>query len=327
MKKYVIGVDGGGTKTHCALFDLEGNKVDLIEWGATNHESLRGGFSEMKIELGNMLCHILSKNNLTYKSIVNYAMGLAGVDTLAQHHIVSNMLKEFGCENFTLCNDAYLGVKAGCRSGAGICAINGTGCTVAGVNSEGQMLQVGGQGSLTGDTGGGGYLGMKVISTVYNALFKEDVRTILEDRIFSILNITSKHDYMEAVTEKINNGQLIVKDLAKLVFEAANLGDTAALNILKEMGHENAKSINGVIKNLNFRSDKPIEVVLAGSVYVKGQNSTAIDTMKSEVGAWNPERELYFRLLKEPPVMGAVIWALESYTVCEDIFTKVSSQF
>lgn len=326
MKKYVIGVDGGGTKTHCALFDLEGNKTDLIEWGPTNHETLRGGFADLRVELEGMLNFILKRNNLDKNDIINYAMGLAGVDTVAQYNTISGILNELGCGNLILCNDAYLGVKAGCRTGAGICAINGTGCTVAGIDPDGNMLQVGGQGGLTGDTGGGGLLGMKVISTVYNALFKEDTKTIMEDRMFSILNITSKYDYMEAVTEKINNGQLIIKDLCKLVFEAANLGDTAALNILREMGHENAKSINGVIKNLNFSSNT-IEVVLAGSVYVKGQNSTAIDTMKAETALWNPDKILSYKILSEPPVMGAVIWALENYSTCEDIFSKVMSQF
>lgn len=327
MTKYIIGVDGGGTKTHCALFDLEGNKIDLVEWGPTNHESLRGGFSELKAELESMLSHILSKNNLSKEQIVNYVLGLAGVDTIAQYHIISDILKELGCNNITLCNDAYLGVKAGCRSGVGICAINGTGCTVVGIDSQGNMLQVGGQGSLTGDIGGGGYLGYKVVSTVYNELFKKDTPTIMKDILFDILNITSKHEYMEVLTEKVNERQIKIKDLCKIVFETANKGDAAALNILKEMGHENAKSINGIIQELSYSEKEPIEVVFAGSVYVKGKNSTAIDTIKQELAQWNPERQINFRILNEPPVMGAVLWALENYSTCEDLFEKVLSEF
>lgn len=46
--KYVLGVDGGGTKTHAVLFDGDGNLVDMVEWGPTNHESLREGFVELK---------------------------------------------------------------------------------------------------------------------------------------------------------------------------------------------------------------------------------------------------------------------------------------
>lgn len=76
-----------------------------------------------------------------------------------------------GLNDFVLCNDAFLGVKAGCTHGYGICAINGTGYTIAGIDPNRNMIQIGGQGALTGDVGGGGYLGMAVVSSVYNALF------------------------------------------------------------------------------------------------------------------------------------------------------------
>jgi len=38
MKKYVIGVDGGNTKTDYFLFDTEGNFVDYIKEGTCSHE-------------------------------------------------------------------------------------------------------------------------------------------------------------------------------------------------------------------------------------------------------------------------------------------------
>jgi N-acetylglucosamine kinase-like BadF-type ATPase len=327
MTNYVIGVDGGGTKTHCALFNTEGTMIDMIEWGPTNHESLIGGFIDLKVELNHMLSHILGKNNLSSSDIGHYMMGLAGVDTLAQHCTITQILKDLGCTNLTLSNDAYLGVKAGCPSGVGICAINGTGCTVAGIDEDGQMLQIGGQGDLTGDTGGGGYLGMLVIRTVYHALFKEDTPTLLTDRIFELLGITSKTDYIETVTSKLEQRELNISSLCKLIFEAANLGDTASIQILKNMGIENAKSINGAIKNLNFINANTIEVVLAGSVYVKGQNPTAIDTLKELVLSLNPGKEIVFRILQEPPVMGAVIWALEQCTGTTKHYNKILSEF
>jgi N-acetylglucosamine kinase-like BadF-type ATPase len=327
MKQYVIGVDGGGSKTHCALFDIEGNKIDLITWGPTNHEVFKGGFSDMRVEVSNMLSTILDKNNISKEDIVSYAFGLAGVDTKAQHKIISGILEELGCKNFTLCNDAYLGVKAGCKSGVGICAINGTGCTVVGIDSQGGMLQVGGQGTLTGDAGGGGYLGGKALGAVYNSLFKTDIETIMTDVMFSMLRITSKDDYIETLTEKVECGEIKIKHLGKIVFDAANKRDAAALNILKEMGHEYAKSINGAIVNLNFHEAAVIEVVLAGSVFVKGQNPAAIEALKEEVIGENPVREINFKILEEPPVMGAVLWALENSGTRGNLFNKVSKQF
>ena len=159
MNEYVIGVDIGGTKSHLALFDIEGNFIDMGLWGPLNHESLPGSFDQFKKEFSQFLTQVLSKNKISKKQIVYSALGVAGVDTKQQHAIVSEILKKIGLENFTLANDAYLGIPAGSKTGTGICAINGTGCTLAGINKKGKMLQIGGVGFLSADMGGGGYIG------------------------------------------------------------------------------------------------------------------------------------------------------------------------
>ncbi len=311
MSKYVIGVDGGGTKTHCALFDIEGNKIEIMGWGPTNHEVLSGGVTELRNEIDKMIQCILNNNSITRKDVVQYVFGMAGIDTKNQHKAFTQMAKDLGYKNVLVCNDAFLGVKAGCTSGSGVCAINGTGCTVVGIDSKGSTIQIGGQGNLTGDVGGGGYLGLKVVSTVYNALFKDTGPTLMSDMLFDILGITNKYNYMEVLTEQASRGTIIIKDLGKIVFEAANKGDSKALDILQHMGSENARSINGVINELDFQDQQCIEVVLAGSIYVKGKNDTAVQTLKDKVQENNPTKEILFKVLTEPPVMGAIAWALK----------------
>mgnify|MGYP000150042066 FL=1 len=132
MKKYVLGMDGGATKTHAALFDIDGNKVDMLEWGPTNHEVLDGGFDGFRKEMKDLLSSLFSRNSITAGDIVSSAFGMAGVDTRKQHKIISSIIDNLGIKDFVLFNDAYLGVKAGCPSGVGICVINGSGCTIAG---------------------------------------------------------------------------------------------------------------------------------------------------------------------------------------------------
>ena len=46
MKRFVMGIDGGATKTHVMICDTELNKVCLMEGGASSHEFLPGGFDE-----------------------------------------------------------------------------------------------------------------------------------------------------------------------------------------------------------------------------------------------------------------------------------------
>lgn len=323
--KYVLGVDGGGTKTHAVLFDGDGNLVDMVEWGPTNHESLREGFVELEREMKKLLDHLLSRNSIEVGDIASSALGMAGVDTRRQHKIISDIIRRLGIENFVLSNDAYLGVKAGCPSGVGICVINGTGCTVAGIDGEGKMVQIGGQGSLTGDAGGGGQIGMEAISRVYDHLFRLEPYTILKDMIFEQLGIESKYDYMEEVPVALENGTLKLSELCIKVFDAANLGDKTAISILESVGRELGRSVNGAINELNFKDIPVIDIVLAGSVNVKGSNPSLVNAIKDQVESKNPDKEFNFIILKQPPVAGAAIWAFEKLGY-KNMFNKVTEQ-
>ncbi|MDP4270810.1 MAG: N-acetylglucosamine kinase, partial [Bacteroidota bacterium] len=115
--------------------------------------------------------------------------GMAGVDTSQQHQIISSIIREIGFKNFVLCNDAFLGIKAGSKNGTGICVINGTGNTIAGINSSNRMFQIGGQGEYTGDSGGGGLIAAKGVKAIYNYLFKCYDYTMMADMLFEKLNI------------------------------------------------------------------------------------------------------------------------------------------
>lgn len=327
MKEFALGVDGGGTNTQCALFDLEGNLIDVLDWGPTNHEVLAGGFEELEESLKAMLGIFYAKHSIDAKNLVSCAFGMAGVDTKKQAKIIGDMIKRLGINRFILSNDAYLGVKAGCPSGVGICVINGTGATIAGIDVDGSMIQIGGQGGFTGDVGGGGALAVAAISKVYDHLFRDGRHTILKDMLFHRLKISSRHDFMDAVTGGLQDGSLERVDVTKMLFEAASQKDEVALEILRYVGTELGRSVNGAISELGFADIEVIDVVLAGSVNVKGSDPALVDAIKAEVLSKNPDRRIEFIILEHPPVAGAVIWALEGVYKGKGLFDKVVGQF
>lgn len=333
MAKYVLGIDGGATKTHCALFDTDGNRIDIFPWGPTNHEALAGGFEELEQELGRLISGILEKNKVQCGDIVKGVFGMAGVDTKFQHEKISGIIRSIGITDFVLCNDSFLGIKAGCPHGYGICVINGTGCSITGIDPAGKMFQIGGQGTLTGDAGGGGYLGALVIQSVYNYYFRGGKYTCMVDPLLKELKISSKYDFMEKVSERLENKTLNLSGLNRLVFDAANQGDPLAMEILSSVGSELARSVNGMIAELDFAGAEALDIVLAGSINVKGNNPTLVNALKQEVTEKNKNRKLNFVLLEKPPVAGAVIWALnelpEQYcgVSAKNIQAKIAEQF
>jgi N-acetylglucosamine kinase-like BadF-type ATPase len=327
MTEYVIGIDIGGTKSHLALFDTDANLVDLGHWGCLNHEDLDDGFDQFEDELQQFVTQIISKHNVSMKQVAYSALGVAGVDTKQQNIYVSQVLKKLGFEKFTLVNDAYLGIPAGSRTGTGICAINGTGCTLAGLNKKGEMLQIGGVGFVSADMGGGGYISERIVSAVYTELFRKGEPTILTKILFERFGIANKYDYVEKIYEKMDDETFGVYDCAPLIFEAAKKNDKVAEKILYEISDNYANGICAMIEELKFPSDEELCIVLAGSVFVKGEHPFLVDSLKDKVLKDNNGRLITYNLLNVPNVAGAAIWALNSLNEKNIFYDKVSSQF
>ena len=312
MSEYVIGVDIGATKSHLALFDAEGCFLDLGHWGPLNYEGLPGLYAQFEDEFGQLVSGVISKNGISMKQVSYAVLGVGGVDTKKQHSVISGILRKLGFERFTLVNDAFLGIPAGNRAGTGICAINGSGCTLAGMNKEGKMLQIGGVGYVSADMGGGAHMGRRLVSAVYCELFRKGPPTIMTKLLFNKLGITSKYDFVETIHEKTNDGSFNPHTIGRLVFEAVWQNDQVAANILRDMADNYANGIACMIEEVEFSPDEAVHIVFAGSVFVKGEHPLLVDSIKAKVSGDNPSYSFAYTLLDVPNVAGAVIWALNS---------------
>lgn len=327
MRAYVLGVDGGSTKTHCTLFDTQGNRIDFIQVGSTNHETLKGSFDEFREKLGGAILEMIGRHHIGISSISQSVFGLSGADTKSQHWRLSSEISKIGLSNFIVCNDSYLGIKAGSKNGYGVGVVNGSGCTISGINQSGRIFTIGGQAEFTGEPGGGGFLGYYAIRSSYNQLFRGGKKTLMKEMLFDMFKPSTKYDFLETIREKIDSGELKVGDLSRVVFEAANQSDELALEILKYMGNEVGMSVNGIIRELEFSPDKELDIVLVGSINVKGENPTYLETLERKIISENKDRKINFTVLNKPPVAGAVVWALNRVNGSADLYDKVLSQF
>jgi N-acetylglucosamine kinase-like BadF-type ATPase len=172
MTKYVIGVDGGGTKTHYALFGSQGKFINFIQGGPANHEVYPDGYKGASKEIKSSVLKLLQQRRLKPEDISYSIFGLAGVDTKRQQKELSKIIRETGIRNFKVFNDAFLGIKAGSGKGYGICSVNGTGTCCVGIDKNGEWLQIGGTGWAFGDEAGAGYIGSAVIRKVYDSVYR-----------------------------------------------------------------------------------------------------------------------------------------------------------
>ena len=308
MKKYVLGVDGGGTKTDYLLYDTEGNKIAQMQGKATNHEALAGGMAELEVLLKSVLPPFLMLNGINPGELAGSVFGMAGVDIPGQKKEIEAMLSKIGFKNFLVMNDSFIGIKAGSTKGYGICAVNGTGNTVSGIDPHGRRLQVAGAGWISGEDGGAGRIAETVFRAVYEECFCLGRHTAMKARVMEIMEIEDPVYLIEAVRKKYFTGIVKSRDILEILFETGNQGDTVAIEIMENIGRQIARCIAGCEKTLDFGED--IEVVLVGSVMLKASSSLIVDTLKSETRRLTG-KNISFIHLTVPPAVGSVLWAVE----------------
>ena len=326
MAEYVIGVDIGASKSHLALFKSDGAFVDLGHWGPLNYEVLPGLYAQFEEEFGQFAFEVLEKNGVSIEQVSYSVLGVGGVDTKRQHAVISGILSKLKFRQFTLVNDAFLGIPAGSTSGTGICAINGSGCTLAGINKKGEMMQIGGVGAVSADMGGGGNMGKRVISAVYSELFRKGPPTCMTSLVLNELGIASKYDYVEKIHEKTGDRTFNVYKCNRFLFEAIKQNDHVAAGILNEIAANYANGISCMIGEMHFPPEDELCVVFAGSVFVKGEHPFLLDAIKAKICCDNPYFKIKYTLLDVPNVAGAVIWALNSLRTDGSFYNIVSSQ-
>jgi len=311
MGKLILGVDGGATKSHIAIFDDSGNCVSTASYGPLNHEVMKGSYAELEERLGELLPRVIKEAGASVNDFKFAVFGLAGVDTDAQQARISDITKKIGFENQITCNDAFLGVPAGCPDCVGICAINGTGFKLAAIDHSGKAVETCGVGVFTDDQGGGSWYGFRAIGSVYNELYRLGRPTAMREILFDMIDISRREDFLEVLMDKYHEGKINTIALNSVVFDAAALDDAVALMILEESAEQYAGGIARLVMDMDFPADHAVNVTLAGSVFVKQKVKILQKFIEMRVDSALKGQAVRYTELDAPPVAGAVIWAAQ----------------
>jgi len=311
VSKLILGLDGGATKSHLAIFDSTGNCVGSAAYGPLNHEVMDGSYKELEQRLGELLPRVLKDAGAGLNDIAFAVFGLAGVDTDAQQVKISDITHRIGFNKQITCNDAFLGVAAGCPECIGICAINGTGFKVAAIDHSGTAVHTCGVGAFTDDKGGGSWYGFRAIGSVYNELYRLGRPTVMREMLYDLIGVSRKEDYLEILTEKYYGGKLDTVAVNSVVFDAAATGDAMAMGILEESAEQYAGGVARMVMDMDFPAGQTVHVALIGSVFVKQKVKILQDLIKMRVGDMLDGRSVEYKRLDAPPVAGAVMWAAQ----------------
>lgn len=309
--QYILGVDGGNTKTDYYLFDINGNFIDMYRGGTCSHEGLKDSFDGTYRVMKQVFDEFLGKHNLKPEDIVASCFGLAGDDHPFQHQMLCQKVEQLGFKNYKIVNDSALGIKVGTTKGYGVCSINGTGTSVSGIGKDGKIVQVGGIGEITGDEAGGRFISRKVVRRAFDDIMRFGKKTSLTKITLDLIGNTSEEHLMEDIAYKYLTGKVDYNVLTIACFEEASKGDEVAIEILTNVADNLARSAASAVVRLDL-GDHP-EVVLAGSVYVKGSCPILVNEVKRRIDLYS-NKQCNTNVLTVPPATGAIIWAYELAT-------------
>ncbi len=262
--EYILGVDGGGTKTAALLATAAGEALGVGYGASSNHQKV--GFAAAVQALVEAEAGAWRAAGLTPQPAAAICLGLSGVDRDEDQQMWLRWLAETHPHSrYVVTNDAELALAAGTDEGWGVGVICGTGSICVGRSQTGRVARADGWGFILGDDGSGYALGQAAMRAVMRAYDGRGPATLLTEGVLAHWSLPNPEALITAVYIE-DASPARVASLASVVNQAAEAGDGVALGILRHGGSELACTIGAVVRALNMSG--PVPCALAGGVII-----------------------------------------------------------
>ena len=175
---YVIGIDGGGTKTLLKIADRNGKLLVVCQGGPSNIYS--SSLDTVKANIHQLINDGLQQLNIDINSLDCVCMGTAGAGREDEQNLLKKLLREVGIScNIIITDDAITALYGALGKGEGIILISGTGSICYGRKDDGTIYRSGGWGHIIGDEGSGYDIGRCILTKVMRSYDGRDNKTIL----------------------------------------------------------------------------------------------------------------------------------------------------
>jgi N-acetylglucosamine kinase-like BadF-type ATPase len=267
VRRLVVGVDGGGTRTRAAV--LDGDRI-LGEGTAGPSNPLRVGISSGATAIREAIDKACAAALIHRDDLVAVGIGLAGVrrnDIRARMREV--LIETLGIDEIELVADGDIALYGATDGRPGVVVISGTGSISVGVNRQGKRAYAGGWGPVAGDEGSGSWIARRALQAVARASDGRGPETSLTDVACEFFQVAAPEDLATAIYAPTMTNDRIAA-FSKIVIEVAQAGDEVAREILKEAGMELGRAAVTVIQKLKMEQDR-FQITFVGGVFAAGE--------------------------------------------------------
>jgi N-acetylglucosamine kinase-like BadF-type ATPase len=296
---YIIGIDGGGTKTVGILTTETGQHLAQVQSGPANYHVV--GETQTQAVLESVVGELCEKAGVSRTSPIRFCLGMAGLGRAADQEVIGRICNELGVrENRILTHDAHIALIGGTENREGVIIISGTGAIVYGIDADGREARASGWGYLLGDEGSGYDIAIKGLRAVARAADGRDDPTELTNRILSRLGLNAPNALIRWVHAASRD---TIAHLAGIVFDTARTTDSVAERIIDDAANELVLAAGSVIGQLEFEGS--FDIVLSGGNLI--HQPMFADKLRHGFAEIQPKASVL--LPKHEPAYGAVLLA------------------
>jgi glucosamine kinase len=259
--RFVLGFDGGGTKTECVLMD---------EAGLVRADGRGGPSNPMRVGFGGALAavceagrSVIQQAKVSTDDVGVLVAGLAGLaQTESQRKMKKLLAEEFPGVEVFVCTDLDLILEATGKRRA-IVLLAGTGSAAVGRDANGQVIRVGGHGPLLGDEGSAYDVGRRAAI----AALREADRGIPDSHLAArVLRELRASDWEDLQLRVYRTPDEVFPRIFPVIADAADQGDPAARALLQDAAADLAGLVVDLMERLELDREKFLLVKSGGMV-------------------------------------------------------------
>jgi len=300
---YLLGVDGGNSKTVALVADLEGR---ILGSGRSGCSDIYGAPSEEAAlaELDRAVEQALIGAGVEAGSLVAGVFSLAGADWPEDFELLESHVRSRGYgQQVKVYNDAIGALRAGSPDGTGVSVVCGTGMAIGARSPEGKIWHT----SFWQEPQGAQELGHKALRAVMRAELGIDPPTKLRERLLAHFAAESVEGFLHALTARGSRRRYNLGSFARVLLDTAVEGDPTALRIVLEHGRAIGDYALAAARQVGIQDD-PFYLVLAGGV-IRHPSKLVAQAIIDRVLASDPDVRPVFSRFE--PAVGALLLAYE----------------
>jgi glucosamine kinase len=263
---YYLGIDGGGTKTTCAVGD-ETRILATVTSGPSN--VIRVGEAQARESLHQAVRQACTTAGIMPAQVACTCVGGSGAARPEIAVIVRRALAEVLTTPIDVIGDMEIALEAAFGEGPGVIVIAGTGSIAFGRNHEGATARAGGWGFAIGDEGSAHWIGRTAVNAVLRAA--DEAGKVLPNTLAPSSSLATALCQTWGVTSLIDLARTASSipppDFAALFPAVIASADNLARPVLTSAGKELARIAAIVIHRLFQADSHAVPVAMIGGVF------------------------------------------------------------